>query len=312
MFAALSTRLWFLQVLATESTRRRPQNNSVRTAKTDALRGEIWTADQFAQAAGRAPMPARDQPQEPRGPGQQAGARRERPSRAGAAAPVRDARHPGRGDHDKLEDKQYFDFQPKPVAEFVDEEVRFYIEEHAEQFPGVEVVDASVRAYPMGTTAAAHRSGGSGRSKPTSSRKTPTGTTASTTSWARAGVEVTYEKWLRGRKGVQRYVVNADGETIRDLVREAATARRQPGPHARRRGAAGVRGGARGRHRAGHARSSTTTDATSTSRRHAGAVVVLDAKTGGVVAMASIAQLRPAMVRPRAQAATRTATWVPE
>ena len=34
---------------------------------------------------------------------------------------------------------------------------------------------------------------------------------------SRSGLEVTYERWLRGKKGVQRYVVNADGETIRRL-----------------------------------------------------------------------------------------------
>jgi len=49
MFAALSTRLWFLQVLATEVYAQEAQNNSVRTAKTDALRGEIWSSDQFAK-----------------------------------------------------------------------------------------------------------------------------------------------------------------------------------------------------------------------------------------------------------------------
>ena len=53
MFAALSTRLWFLQVLATEVYAQEAQNNSVRTAKTDALRGEIWTSDQYAKEAGR-------------------------------------------------------------------------------------------------------------------------------------------------------------------------------------------------------------------------------------------------------------------
>ena len=55
MFAALSTRLWFLQVLATEVYAQEAQNNSVRTAKTDALRGEIWTSDQFAKEQADSP-----------------------------------------------------------------------------------------------------------------------------------------------------------------------------------------------------------------------------------------------------------------
>ena len=59
MFAALSTRLWFLQVLATEVYAQEAQNNSVRTAKTDALRGEIWTSDQFARERQGRPAPRR-------------------------------------------------------------------------------------------------------------------------------------------------------------------------------------------------------------------------------------------------------------
>ncbi len=59
-----------------------------------------------------------------------------------------------RSDRRRCEDTQYFDYQPKPVAEFVDENVRYYIQEHQSEFPGVEVVDASVRSYPMGEMAA--------------------------------------------------------------------------------------------------------------------------------------------------------------
>ena len=41
MFAALATRLWFLQVLAVEQNRDAADNNSVRIVETDALRGDI-------------------------------------------------------------------------------------------------------------------------------------------------------------------------------------------------------------------------------------------------------------------------------
>ena len=39
-----------------------------------------------------------------------------------------------------------------------------------------------------------------------------------------AGLELQYERWLRGRKGLQRYVVNSDGERIRDLGGREPTA----------------------------------------------------------------------------------------
>ena len=47
-----------------------------------------------------------------------------------------------------LQDKRYYDYQPKPVAEFVPERVAYYLREHPDEFPGVSVVPASVRAYP--------------------------------------------------------------------------------------------------------------------------------------------------------------------
>ena len=52
MFAALSTRLWFLQVLATQVYAEEAQNNGVREVAIDALRGEIWTEDQYGKPNG--------------------------------------------------------------------------------------------------------------------------------------------------------------------------------------------------------------------------------------------------------------------
>ena len=151
MFAALSTRLWFLQVLATEQAQEAAKNNSVRVATTDALRGEILTADQ-AKRENPIPLVTNRKSLEVRINKQVL----DESGRAEAVLldlsemldiPVVEITK-------SLEDTQYFDFQPKPVAEFVDENVRYYIQEHQSQFPGVEVVDASVRSYPMGEMAA--------------------------------------------------------------------------------------------------------------------------------------------------------------
>ena len=49
---------------------------------------------------------------------------------------------------DELDDKQYYDYQSKPVAYDVDEEVSFYLSEHADEFPGVEVVPAPCPRLP--------------------------------------------------------------------------------------------------------------------------------------------------------------------
>src|SRR5687768_1911069 len=52
MFAALSTRLWFLQVLATQAYAEQAQEAGVREIAVVALRGEIWTADQYGKPNG--------------------------------------------------------------------------------------------------------------------------------------------------------------------------------------------------------------------------------------------------------------------
>src|SRR5919108_628833 len=101
MFIALSTRLWFLQVLSGPEHAQQARDNSIRTVATDALRGEIL--DVPAQDLGEA-----------------------------------------------LQTKNYYSYQPVPVAEFVSEPVYFKIREEPEKFPGVQVVEQSVRTYPHG------------------------------------------------------------------------------------------------------------------------------------------------------------------
>ena len=137
MFAALSTRLWFLQVLATEVYAEEAQNNSVRTATTDALRGEIWTADQYAKQQGRrtarrssrtaSSLEVRVDKQE---------LERERPSRAGAAArcrrcstsPSRRSRQAGRASSTSTTSRSR---SPSSWTK----RCAFYIEEHARRVP---------------------------------------------------------------------------------------------------------------------------------------------------------------------------------
>ena len=150
MFAALSTRLWFLQVLATQVYAKEAQNNGVRTTTIDALRGEIWTSDQYGRPNGvplvenRSSIEVRIDKQELEASGRAEEVLLE--LSAMLDIPVRRITA-------DLESTQYFDFQPKPVAEFVPEEIAFAIRERQDDFPGVQVRNASVREYPMGTVA---------------------------------------------------------------------------------------------------------------------------------------------------------------
>ena len=122
-----------------------------------------------------------------------------------------------------LESTHYFDYQPKPVAEFVPEEIAFAIRERQDDFPGVQVRNASVREYPMGT-AASHMLGWVNQVRAEDSSSEPQYRRYGPNDMAgQTGLEVQYERWLRGTPGLQRYVVNSDGERIRDLGGRAPT-----------------------------------------------------------------------------------------
>jgi penicillin-binding protein 2 len=281
MFIALSTRLWFLQVLATEQFQDEAKDNSVRTASTDALRGEIITADQAdkedpkALVTNRKSLEVRINKQtlDESGRGDEVLLR------------LSDMLHIDVKDlRAALDDPRYYDFQPKPVAEFVDEKVRFYIEEHHDDFPGVDVVDASVRSYPYGQMAA-HIVGSVGQISRDQVDDPAYKGYGLNDLVGKSGLEVTYEKWLRGRAGVQHYVVNSDGETIRRLGGVDPT----PGDNLVLSLNAKIQRAAEDALDEGiqHARTMFDEDTNKYFEANAGAVVVLDPKTGGVVAMAS-------------------------
>lgn len=291
MFAALSTRLWFLQVLATQVYAEEAQNNGVREVAIDALRGEIWTEDQYGKPNGeplvqnRSSLEVRVDKQEL----EESGIAEQVLGELSAMldVPVKQIRK-------DLESKLFFDYQPKPVAEFVDEEVAFAIRERQEEFPGVQVRNTSVREYPMGRTAS-HMVGWVGQVQATQLGDDGFDTCDGSSSNARcygpndmagqAGLETQYEKWLRGAKGLQRYVVNSDGERIRDL------GGRQPTPggdlvltidSAWQRAAEDALEESILR-----TRQVLDEDSGSYYKADAGVVVVLDVETGGIKAMAS-------------------------
>jgi penicillin-binding protein 2 len=213
MFAALSTRLWFLQVLATQVYAEEAQNNGVRTVTIDALRGEIWTADQYGKPNG-IPLVKNRSSLEVRVDKQELEASGMAEQVLGQLSTLLDV--PVRRIRADLESKVYYDYQPKPIAEFVPEEVAFAIRERQEQFPGVQVRNTSVREYPMARTAS-HMVGWVGQVQAPQLEQPQFRSYGPNDMAGQAGLEAQYERWLRGTKGLQRYVVNSDGERIRDL-----------------------------------------------------------------------------------------------
>jgi penicillin-binding protein 2 len=279
MFAALTTRLWFLQVLAVAQNRKEALNNSVRIAETDALRGTV------RDAKGR-PLVENRMSLEVRVRKDQLG-----PNAEQVLLDLSDLlKVPVRSITKSLQDPKYYDFQPKPVAEFVPERVAFYLDEHADEFPGVTVVPTSVRSYPWARDHhdpefAAHVLGYLGQIQGSELDSPKFKGYGQNDLVGRSGLEQVYEKYLRGDKGAQKYIVNSDGETIRELGEQPAT----PGDDLVLTLDADVQQAAEEELYNGIQRARTIVDQQSGTylKADGGAVIVLDAQTSGVVAMAS-------------------------
>ncbi|MDZ5621187.1 penicillin-binding protein 2 [Nocardioides sp. HM23] len=120
-------------------------------------------------------------------------------------------------------------YQPVPVAQDLDDATALRINEQPEDFPGVVVVQQSVRDYPRPFDInAAHLLG---YLSPITEDELTAAELGGDTSVhgasvvGRAGVEKEYDAWLRGQPGYERVKVNANGE----VIGEEADVRAQPG-----------------------------------------------------------------------------------
>lgn len=211
MFAALTTRLWFLQVLDSASATAQIRDQSVRIVHTDAVRGNIFDAQGRPLVGNRVSLEVRVTKDQLSSDAEEELLRLSEI----LAIPVKDIRA-------GLDDKRYFDYQPKPVAFDVDENVADYLGEHNREFPGVEVVQASVRQYPQNTMAA-HELGWVGQidaqelDDPAFEHYGPNDLVG------KSGLEQIYERYLRGKKGLEKYLVNSSSQVIRSLGSQAPT-----------------------------------------------------------------------------------------
>ena len=118
-------------------------------------------------------------------------------------------------------------FQPVPVARDVAQAIAVQISEQAEDFPGVIAQRESVRAYPspFGINAA----GLLGYLSPitsdelTQAEKDKDLSLNGASLVGRAGVEKTYDQWLRGIPGYQRVAVDSQGRVLGGSGQVAAT-----------------------------------------------------------------------------------------
>ena len=181
-------------------------------------------------------------------------------------------------------------YQPVPVATDVPKSVALRVLEQPEDYPGVLAEQQNVRSYPrpFGINLAHVL----GYLSPITEDEYDLAAERDDRSLngasvvGRAGVEKQYDEWLRGLPGYRARRGGLDGSGARRRLARREHARRHPRHLDRRQGA----GRSSSASSPSGSRSSARQLDTVTGRRYAadsGAAVVLDAKTGRVVAMAS-------------------------
>jgi len=214
LFLALLSRLWFLQVLAAERYGDLAEVNRVRQVVVEAPRGRILDKQGRVLVRNRASWAITVKLSELTDAAQRQVvlnrlARLLRIARATIDERLRDyTGSPLRG---------------VPVAEDVPTDTLFYLAEHGDEYPGVAPEVVALREYPYGKLAA-HVLGyvaeiSADELKSGRFRGLQQGDIV-----GKAGVELTYDRFLRGRDGVQDFEVNAAGRVIRSL------GGRQPAP----------------------------------------------------------------------------------
>ncbi len=285
MFLALSTRLWFLQVLAAEQNLREVNNQAVRLVDTPALRGRILDASGTPLVTSRLSLVLtinRDA----------VGDREEDVLyRLSQLLDVSASELGARLDRGST---LYYSFSPIPVAIDVPEKVVDYVAEHSSEFPGVEVQELPVRDYPLGN-AAAHVLGYLGQISPEKLASPAFAGYSAGDLVGVSGVESVYEHDLAGTPGLVKYQVNATGDTLQTLGTQPSI----PGNDVFLTLDADTQVLAEESLRIGMQHARTILDDSSGSLRYlaanAGAVVVMNPEDGAIEAMASSPTFQPSL-----------------
>lgn len=274
MFAALTTRLWFLQVLASDQFVRLADLNQLRLVPITPMRGLILDRKGVVMADDEPSTVILIDRSELHGQSDEVLYRLSNLLHIPVSEFVQ-----------RMSSVKYLPYEPIPVAEDVPKDKIFYIEEHKADFPGVSYQVQSTRGYPMGTLAA-HLLGYLGPiSAQQVAEKAFAGYQASELV-GQGGIESTYERWLHGVDGTRGVQVNAQGKVLdNDIPGRAAV----PGDNVVLSVDSNVQKLAERSLQLGIQLARHTTDATSGKYLNAtgGAVMVLDPRNGQVLAMAS-------------------------
>ena len=269
LFGVLIFRLWFLQILNPQTYLAQAQNNSERTIEVIAPRGTVVDRNGTvlvdngpSLSIGIRPM---DVPQ-------------------GRLTPLADRlapllHVPAKTMLAEVARQSWLPYDLVVVRRNASRPLVFYLLEHKQFFPGVEVQQSYERAYPLGDLAAPLL-GYLGPIDPQELKEPQYKGYLPEDEVGQSGVEATYNRWLQGTDGTQLVQVNALGEPQGVLPGGSLP---EPGDslvltldaRIQRAAEQAIRFGIASAHANGY------------TQADAGAAVVLDAHSGAVVAMAS-------------------------
>jgi penicillin-binding protein 2 len=290
LFSVMFARLWYLQIMATDQGEIEAANNRVRVIREEAPRGRILDARGRVLVDNRTSLVVAVDPH-----GLAALAEAQRAdlllrlatelTRSGAPTKVAALER-------RLADPQYSPLQPVPVAIDVPDDLMIFLAERADDFPAVRVQRQTVRRYPEASLAAhvvgyvgrisepelaAHSAVKAGGAQPLKPYE-PDSTIGKT------GIERSFEDDLRGIPGQRVVEVDRNGAVVREL--EGQRQLPEPGNDVQLSIDLDVQRSTEQslQHNLEELRGSTTDQMVAAK---AGSAVVLDPRTGNVVAMAS-------------------------
>ncbi|MFP5255720.1 MAG: penicillin-binding protein 2 [Acidimicrobiia bacterium] len=223
MFAALFTRLWYLQVMSNEEYEVVAEANRVREVPVEAPRGRILDAKGRVLVDNRVSIQVtidRTVLKELDDEERTAVLTRLAEGLSETSKPTTVAEL-----EERIADQRYSPYVPVPVASDVPEDLKIWIDERRAELPSVAAERVAVRRYPYGPLAA-HVLGYTGKVTKEELEAVPEDTRKPYTlndAIGKAGVERMYEADLRGTPGVTLLEVDTEGNTIR-VIPEGTTA----------------------------------------------------------------------------------------
>ncbi|HTN78643.1 MAG TPA: penicillin-binding transpeptidase domain-containing protein, partial [Acidimicrobiales bacterium] len=281
LFAALFSRLWFLQVMSSPTLTVAAQTNRERIVAIPPVRGRILDREGRVLADNRlsnvVTIDRKELVQS-----------KTRDTLLAELAPI--LGEPIDELHRRITDARYSPLLPVPLAEDVPESTVVHIAENQDEFPGVEAKEVAVRVYPYGTRAA-HVIGYVGAINDTEYSSLKDQGYSLEDEVGKDGVEKTFEKDLRGTPGSITLEVDSRGRVLRELSRTDAI----PGHDVQLTIDLSVQALAEDALAKAliNARTHTPKDNPNHFAAPAGSVVVLDPTNGSIVAMASYPTFDP-------------------